>query len=97
MINHTVLFKIKSEATEEQVQAMIDGLNALQDKIEEIEEIIVRKNFSERSQGHSVMLYSTFKSKEALESYQVHEAHKAVVVDYVKPIMESLLVGDIEL
>ncbi|ANQ47548.1 Dabb family protein [Flammeovirga sp. MY04] len=96
MINHTVLFKFKEEATQEQIQAMVDALQALGGKIDEIKEIHVKENFSERAKGFTIMLYSLFESKEALEAYQVHPAHVAVVTDHVKPILGDIMAIDIE-
>ncbi|NLR91034.1 MULTISPECIES: Dabb family protein [Flammeovirga] len=96
MINHTVLFKIKDEATSSQVTAMINALNALGNKIEEIKEIHVKENFSDRAKGFSVVLYSIFETEEALNKYQVHPAHVEVVTDHVKPILEDILVADID-
>ncbi|MBB3698587.1 Dabb family protein [Flammeovirga yaeyamensis] len=96
MINHTVLFKFKEEATQEQIQAMVDALQALGGKIDEIKEIQVKENFSERAKGFTIMLYSLFESKEALEAYQVHPAHVVVVTDHVKPILGDIMAIDIE-
>ncbi|MBB6459918.1 Dabb family protein [Flammeovirga kamogawensis] len=96
MINHTVLFKLKEEASEDQIQGMIDALQALSGKIDELKEIQVKKNFSDRSQGYSVILFSLFEDKAALDRYQVHPAHVEVVGANVKPILESLAVADIE-
>ena len=96
MINHTVLFKIKDEATSSQVSSMISALNALEGKIDEIKEIHVKENFSDRAKGFSVVLYSKFESEETLNKYQVHPAHVEVVKNHVKPILEDILVADIE-
>ncbi|OHX68172.1 Dabb family protein [Flammeovirga pacifica] len=96
MINHTVLFKFKEEATAAQINAMVDALQALDNKIDEIKEIQVKENFSERAKGFTIMLYSKFESKEALEAYQVHPAHVSVVTEHVKPIAEDIMAIDIE-
>ncbi|WP_044206486.1 Dabb family protein [Flammeovirga sp. OC4] len=96
MINHTVLFKLKEETTATQKQELIDALQALGGKIDELKEIQVKENFSDRSKGFDVVLYSIFDSKEALEAYQVHPAHVKVVGENVKPILADILVADIE-
>ncbi|MEH0155515.1 Dabb family protein [Limibacter armeniacum] len=96
MINHTVLFKIKPEASEAQVKQMIDNLLALKNEITEIEAIHIGENFSDRSQGHDLMLYTLFKDKDALGKYAVHPAHVAVLEQDIKPILAGITVGDIE-
>ncbi|GAA4841652.1 Dabb family protein [Algivirga pacifica] len=96
MVNHTVLFKLKAEASEAQIQEMIDRLHALEETIPSLDKIHVNYNFSDRSQGHQVMLYSLFADKAALQAYAVHPAHVAVLEENIKPILEGVTVGDIE-
>ena len=96
MIYHTVLFKIKESASAEAVEKMITGLNALGSKIKELKFISVNHNFSTRSKGYNVVLMSAFEDKRSLEAYQVHPEHVSAVENYVKPVIDELVVGDIE-
>ena len=96
MILHTVIFKIKEETPEEKVQTMIDNLNNLEGKIEEINWIKAGKNFSTRSKGFEILLNSEFASKEALSAYAIHPEHVKVVENDVKPIISDIIALDIE-
>lgn len=96
MINHTVLFKLKEQTTSAEKLALINALQALDSKIDVLKEIQVKENFSDRSKGFDVILFSLFETKEDLESYQVHPAHVKVVGENVKPILEDIIVADIE-
>ncbi len=97
MIYHTVLFKLKEEATQAQGLAMTDALNALVGKIPTLQLMKAGKNFSNRSKGYEYMLVSTFADKEGLEAYAIHPEHVAVVEKYVRPIAADILAVDIEL
>lgn len=96
MINHTVLFKLKPEASQAQIDGLVAALQALSDKVPTLQQIQVGHNFSDRSKGFSVMLYSTFLDKEGLAAYAVHPEHVKVVNEHVKPILEDIVVADIE-
>lgn len=96
MINHTVLFKLKEQTTATEKQALIDALQNLKSEISELKEIQVKENFSDRSKDFKVILFSLFNSKADLDAYQVHPAHVRVVKENVKPILEDILVSDIE-
>lgn len=96
MIYHNVSFKLKKNVSEEQINTMIEKLNALPETISEINLLIVRKNFSDRSMGFGVHLVSTFETKNALNAYIKHPAHINVVDKYIKPLLDELIVSDIE-
>lgn len=95
MVHHTVFFKIQPQTSVERIDLMIDKLNSLK-SIETVNQILIAKNFSERSKGYSVILYSSFDAKEDLDIYINHPKHIEVVDTFVKPILEDLIVGDIE-
>jgi len=96
MIYHTVLFKLSERATAAQVDEMLLALNTLPGLIDEIQFLQAEKNISERSNGHEVVLVSRFADKSALNAYSKHPDHQKAVKDKVTPIVESVIVGDIE-
>ncbi len=96
MIDHVVLFKLKPDAAENQIDAMIAALESLTKVIPELLEIHVRRNFADRSQGYGLMLTSRFQSKEHLRIYADHVEHKRVIAEFVTPVRESVIAGDIE-
>src|SRR5437879_324094 len=97
MIEHVVLFKTIPSATEEQKQRMVEELRGLKDKIPGIVDLSVGRNFSARNQGFDIGLVVRFESREALEGYLPHPAHRACVDAYINPIREDVIVVDYEI
>lgn len=96
MIYHSVLFKWKPETPSDKIEAAIQALNALQGKVPSLLMIRAGVNFSDRSGGFSHLLISTFSSQTDLQAYQIHPDHQKVVIDFIRPILAELVVGDIE-
>ena len=96
MIEHVVLFKIKAGVTPDKIMTMIKALEDLQNEIPQLAGMHAGINFSDRNKGFGVMLVSRFKTKEDLEIYAVHPAHKRVIAEYIQPIREDIIVGDLE-
>lgn len=97
MIHHNVLFKFKAETPQEAKDLIIEKLEALTADIPEIEMLKVGSNFSERGKGFEMMLVSTFADHEALAAYGRHPKHLEVIATYIKPHLEDIVVGDIEI
>ncbi|PWJ44468.1 Dabb family protein [Sediminitomix flava] len=96
MVVHTVLMKIKEGTPQEKVDALIQALKDLKGKVPTLVEMNAGYNFSDRSQGFSVMLNSIFDDKEGLAVYASHPDHVDVLENHIKPILAELVVGDIE-
>ncbi|NUQ01437.1 MAG: Dabb family protein [Armatimonadetes bacterium] len=96
MVEHLVLFRLKTEATEQQVDAMLEALEKLRGKINTIMELSCGRNFSERSNGHAAALRVRFADRAGLAEYIPHPDHQACVETYIKPIVEQVTVVDYE-
>ena len=96
MVEHQVLFKIKGDATEAQIDEMMKAIRTLQDKIEGIVDLSAGENFSERSQGFTHGVTVRFTDTQALENYLPHPAHQDVVENNIKPILDEIIVVDYE-
>lgn len=96
MIYHSVLFKLKPETTREDKDAMIQHLNSLGKEITGINFLNVNYNLSDRSQGHEIALISSFDNKHLMQAYIDHPFHQEALAKYVKPHLEQVIVGDIE-
>lgn len=98
MIVHIVCFNIKATETsskDENIEKMTSMLNALPKTISEIIDFEVGKNFNPTEAAYDISLYSTFKTKEDLESYAIHPDHLKVV-EFIKTIATSRVVVDYE-
>ena len=83
MIKHIVFWKLKEEANgmskQENAQAIKQKLEALKGNIEGLIDIEVGFDFLHSPESSDVVLYTTFTDKAALDFYQQHPLHKAVM------------------
>lgn len=95
LLRHVVLFKFKPEASEAQVQAVVDAFAALPKKIKQIQDFEWGTDVSveNKAAGFTHGFVVTFESKEARDEYLPHPAHKEFV-SLVGPSVENVLVFD---
>ena len=83
MVKHIVFWKLKAElagAQREQVLKRIkEGFEALQGVIPGLTHIEIGVDFSESGDSGDIVLYSEFESRAALDGYQNHPGHLAMV------------------
>ena len=97
MIRHIVVWRLADAPDKaEKAQAIKTNLEALKDKIDVIREIQVGINFNETEAASDIVLVSTFDSKEDLNTYIGHLAHKAVGAELVRPNVSERRVVDYE-
>jgi quinol monooxygenase YgiN len=96
MLYHTVLFKLKENLDSKVTTDFIEALKALNQEIPEIDYLKAGVNFAGRAKGYQIMLASKFANQTALEAYQKHPAHVAFVEKFVKPFVDDIIAGDIE-
>jgi len=100
MIKHIVMWNVREEANEkskdENIKDMIKRLHDLKSKIPQIVEIEAGRNFKEGPGAFDVALYSSFKSKDDLETYAQHPDHLSVV-EFIKSIVSERVVVDYEI
>mmetsp|Transcript_8478 Transcript_8478/g.12553 ORF Transcript_8478/g.12553 Transcript_8478/m.12553 type:complete len:114 (-) Transcript_8478:254-595(-) len=90
-VDHIVLLKVKPDATEAEIQNLIDGAKSL----EEIPGVIsvsvgptfVEEWMSDRRAGITHGISVRLQSKEALRSYQDHPLHVSVRDGVFKPLI----------
>ena len=79
MIKHIVMWKLHNFAEgmkkKENALKMRQWLEDLKSEIPEIQNLEVGINFNESDDAYDIVLYSEFKDKAFLETYQNHPAH----------------------
>ena len=93
-VDHVVLLKVKSDATDQQIQTLIDGVNALI-RIDGVLSVSIGKVFVEewmadRTKGHTYALRVRLQDKQSLHRYQEDEGHKQLLKEVVAPILSEL-------
>ncbi|HEX3901560.1 MAG TPA: Dabb family protein [Polyangia bacterium] len=83
MVKHIVFWKLKSEAhgrpAAENARAIKEKLEALRGRIPGLLRIEVGLDFSRTDSSCDLALTSEFESRGALDAYQAHPEHKAVM------------------
>ena len=96
MIVHIVMFKFKDEDKMQNIAKVKEALLELPSKIDELKSLEVGVDFNQSERAFDLSLYSTFDTKEALQSYAIHEAHLKVVALIKEVTLESKVVDYIQ-
>jgi len=78
MITHIVLLQLKRDTTDEQVTAVLQRIQHLQDTIPGIAQIVTGKNLSVQHKGYEYGFLMQFTSEEALKEYAAHPAYQPI-------------------
>lgn len=92
MIVHIVMFKFQEENKRENIAEVKKRLVALIDLIPVLKQIEVGINFTESPRAFDLSLYSTFETKEDLDTYATHPEHLRVVELIKSVTIESKIV-----
>lgn len=96
MVEHLVILKFKQDATQQQIDEFTVNAKGLRDKIDGVVDLTVGANFTDRSQGFTHGVCVRFRDRAALEQYLPHPDHVHVVENYIKPIVDDIVVLDYE-
>ncbi|NDW09549.1 Dabb family protein [Dysgonomonas sp. 520] len=100
MIKHIVFWKLKKEAqgntAEKNAQLIKEKLEALSGKIDGLISIEVGINFLDSASNYDVALCSVLASSEALDFYQNHPLHQALL-PFIRDVVEGRVAVDYEL
>ena len=96
-VMHIVLFEWKPDATPASIEAAVEELRALKDKVPGILELTIGTDFSTRARNFSHALVVRFTNRESLEVYGPHPAHDRVVQNFVRPISKDVMAFDYEI
>ena len=79
MVDHIVLFAVKGDAPEEDVEDLLSSLGGLTESIASIRDFSVGKDFSGRAGEYTHALFARFEDRDGLQEYLEHPDHLAVV------------------
>ncbi len=100
MVKHLVFWNVKDSDHGKTKSHLIDeikrSIEALRNHIPEIVEIEVGTDFNGSDQAYDVALYSSFKTKQDLKTYQLHPEHQKVA-QFVKSVTSARAVVDYEI
>ncbi|KAH1067568.1 hypothetical protein J1N35_032555 [Gossypium stocksii] len=95
IIEHVVLFKVKSDTEQEKVNAMLNNLNGLV-SLDPVLHLTAGPVHRIKSPilNFTHMLHSRYKSKDDLNTYSAHPEHQRVVKENVIPICDDIMAVD---
>ena len=79
MITHVVMMKFKPEVGEKDIEELETLLDALPDKIHEIQSYDFGRDVVRSERSYDFALVSVFANLDTLKHYQVHPEHQVVV------------------
>jgi Stress responsive A/B Barrel Domain len=89
MIVHTFAFRWKPEVTSDQKAKVVVAIRGLQGQVPGLLATHVGANFSPRSQGYELGGAMYFPDRAALDSYNTHPAHVALL-SWLLPLIDPL-------
>jgi quinol monooxygenase YgiN len=95
MLKHLVFFKFRPEATEAEIDDLVRSLQALPAIIPEIREFQLGRDVVRSERSYDLGLVSAFDDLAAMQRYQVHPDHQAVVAK-VKRLCSGVAAVDFE-
>jgi hypothetical protein len=79
LVDHLVIFAVKDDASEEDVQDLLASLRDLRGSISNVMDLSVGEDFSGRAKGYTHGLFVRFRTADDLRAYLDHPEHRAVV------------------
>lgn len=79
MVDHIVLFAVKEDAPEEDVEDLLSSLASLTEKVSSVRDFSVGEDFSGRAGEYTHALFARFEDRDGLQEYLEHPDHLAAV------------------
>ena len=89
-MRHTVLLRFKPDTTDDQIQAVIDGLATMPQRMDFIRRYEFGRDLGVMEGNPQVALVADFDSVEDWRAYQAHPDHQVLVQQVIAPILESM-------
>jgi hypothetical protein len=85
-LRHIVLLSFEG-ATDEQRQAVVDGLRALPGTVESIRGYVVSTDAGINEGNHDLAVIADFDDEDGYVAYRDDPAHQAVIREHIRPIL----------
>lgn len=89
MIRHVVMFTFKQGTTEEQVQAVLDGLASLPGQVPSIRDYKFGRDAGINQGNYDVVVTGDFDDDAGYVAYRDHPAHTTFVAEKLRPILDQ--------
>lgn len=89
MVRHIVLLTLKPETTDEQRQAILDGLATLPERIPTIRSYSFGVDAGLNEGNADIVAVGDFDDRDGYLAYRDHEAHHEVIANCIAPVLAS--------
>jgi quinol monooxygenase YgiN len=93
MLKHVVLLKFKPEISESDIENIEKGLESLPSRIPEIKRYEFGRDILHTERSYDFALISEFEDQEAMQRYQTHPYHFAVL-NNIRAACDSIIAVD---
>jgi len=87
MFRHVVMFRFVPETTDEQRQAMVDGLAGLPAAVPQIRQYVMGPDAGEVEGNWDFVIVADFDSAEDWRIYTADATHQRVIAERIRPIL----------
>ncbi|MGH8991607.1 MAG: Dabb family protein [Acidimicrobiia bacterium] len=87
MFRHVVMVKFRDDATDEQKQALRDGLATMPEQIPEVRAYRFGDDAGLSPGNFDLVVVADFEDSDAFLTYRDHPAHQKLVADLLRPII----------
>ena len=89
MLRHVVLLKFVDEATQEQRQAVLDGLATLPSAIPSIRSYVFGLDAGIAEGNYDIAVVADFDDASGHRDYAAHPAHQQFIAERIRPILAA--------
>ncbi len=89
-LRHIALLRFKPGTTDDQIQAVLDGLGTMPERMDFIRRYEFGRDVGIMEGNPQVALVADFDSADDWHSYQDHPDHQLLVKEVISPILDSL-------
>ena len=89
MIRHVVMMQWQDGTSDEQVQAVLDGLGTMPDLVPGILRYEFGTDLGIREETFDLVLVADFDSVDDFDTYSSHPEHLAVIAASIRPIVDT--------
>ncbi|MDQ3943729.1 MAG: Dabb family protein [Actinomycetota bacterium] len=87
MFRHVVMVSFTEEVTEDQKQALRDGLATMPEQIPEVRAYRFGDDAGLNDDNYDFVVVADFEDRDGFLTYRDHPAHQKLVVDLLRPIV----------
>ena len=89
MLRHVVMLQLSAEATDADVDALVDGLAGLPAVIPEIRSYSIGRDAGIAEGNFDVVVIGEFDDADGYHAYSANADHQAVIAERIKPFLQA--------